>query len=139
MADELIKALLPVMLAGPPALRPLEARQMIGRQEESKPGFLKEMSPMLIAALADMVSTELMWRSGHAETNPLLPKIAGSYAPAVGIGNVLAAILFHKTGKVGKTLANAHTLSSGTLAGQNFALVGKNPYTRDDRLSVWNR
>lgn len=142
MADALVKALLPMVLAGPPAPREYPPSQMIGRQSEHKPGFVEDMTPMLIAALADIISTEGMSRSGFKESNPILPSVGGSHVPALGMASLLQALIYHKLGKKNPGLASAlktqQTASSGTLAGQNFALIGKNPRTSDERLSVWN-
>jgi hypothetical protein len=129
--------------AGPPAPPIYDPTQMIGRDDsEGKgPGFMKDMGPMLIAGLADLISTEGMRQTGGVENNPLLPKVGGSVAPAMGIGTLLQSILYHKLGKKRPGLANIlktqQTATSGTLAGQNFAQVRGRAADRDDRLSVW--
>ena len=133
--------------AGPPAPATLKARQMIGRDSTAeiaaRPDFLRDMAPMLVAGLLDIVSTEGMMKSGYNETNPLLPKTSGSVAPAMALGTLLQALAYHqitkKNPKLGDVLKTQQTATSGTLAGQNFSLVGKDPYTSDDRLSVWKK
>jgi len=130
---------------GPPAPPVYQPQSLAGRQEDPQSSFLREMSPMLIAGLADLLSTEGMMRSGYVEDNPVLKrlKIGGSVAPALGLGSLLQAFLYHQIGKKNKTIGDAlsaqQTSTSGTLAGQNFSLIGKDPYGRDDRLSVWNQ
>lgn len=146
MPDTLVKALLPLSLMGPPAQREYAPIQMSGRDETSKPGFLEHMTPMLIASLADILSTEAVRKKGAngEENNPIINKlqVGGSSAPALGIGYVLEALALHLLSKehprLGEALKTAQTASSGTMAGQNLALVGK-PWPSDDRLSVWPR
>jgi len=145
VSDALVKALLPLTLVAPPAPREYAPTQMIGRQEESvDPGFLKEMSPMLIAGLADLLSTELFRMSSPTahEDNPLVRKLQlkGSNAPVMSMGTLLQALLYHEIGKkkpkLGEILKSQQTATSGTLAGQNFSMVGQG-LDRDPRLSVW--
>jgi len=130
--------------AGPPAPQTYAPSPMIGRDDSAGkgPGFLEDMGPMLIAGLADILSTEGMMRfAGGQEDNPLLPKVGGSVAPAMGVGTLLQALAYHKLGKkkpgIAGLLKTQQTASSGTLAGQNFSQIRGNAGQRDDRLSVW--
>lgn len=130
-------------MMGPEAPPTYEPNQMIGREEEPKnPSFFQNMMPLLIGGLADTISTEAVRRSGGKEDNPMLKPllVKGSAAPALLGSYGLEALLLHALSKkhpgLSALLKGAQTAASGTLAGQNFSLVGKDP-SRDDRLKVW--
>jgi hypothetical protein len=131
---------------GPPAPLPQPVRQMDGQPDDtSRPGFMKQMSPLLIAQLADLVSTEAMRMGGHSqEDDPLIRnlQVGGSNAPAMAISALLEALVLHAISKkhpgIGSALTTAETSARGTLAGQNMAQVGSRPGT-DARLSVWKQ
>lgn len=102
---------------------------------------------MLLAGLADLISTEAVRRFGTnpTENNPLIRslQVKGSNAPAMAAGTLLEALLFHAIQKthpdIGRLLATTQAASSGTMAGQNLSLLDKDPARSDDRLSVWTR
>ena len=94
----------------------------------------------------DVASTEAVRRFGKngKEDNPMLKPllVKGSAAPAMAGEYGLEALLIHMLSKKKSGLAGllkgAQTGTSGTLAGQNFSLLGKDPSVSDDRLAVWN-
>ena len=108
MADELIKALLPLTLMGPPAPPQQESRQMIGRLEEPSKGSIKDMLPFVLAQTLDLLSTEMMLRrpdivdpilgpQRSIEVNPL-PGVKESSPARIGWG-LVEALLAHEATK----------------------------------------
>jgi hypothetical protein len=136
VADELIKALLPMVLAGPPAPPPLEARQMVGRLEEPAP---ESIWPLVASQLADLASTEaVLRRHPNASEGDPLPGM-GSSLGRIGWNVLEAALVDHFTKKkpgLRKAMINTLPVGHGTLAAQN-ATVASAPRYHDPYVSMW--
>lgn len=105
--------------------------------EPEQQSLMKALLPLVLAQGADMLSTEIMLRSGGHETNPL-PGMEHT-AGRIGWGALETALLSLLAAKgVPAVRDKIAPAIHGTLAGQNMT-IGRGPGTVDDRLGMFVR